>query len=101
MTNAYFENLRAKQNPTIGQIKAYRVYKNDFILEDFLWEKEVKDFVNTLREGGVKYFVYTSTSTALMSNFHAFIENGCKFVETCNVESPIFEESKKGLRFEV
>jgi hypothetical protein len=99
--NTYFENLRTKENPTIGQIKAYRVYKNNFILEDFLWEKEVKDFVNTLREGGVKYFVYTSTSTALMSNFHAFIENGCKFVETCNVEFSIFEESKKGLRFEV
>ena len=100
--NAYFENLRTKENPTIGQIKAYRVYKNDFILEDFLWEKEVKDFVNTLREGGVKYFVYTSTSTALMSNFHAFIENGCKFVETCIVsESSIFEEGKKGLRFEI
>lgn len=99
--NTYFENLRTKQNPTIGEIKAYRVYKNDFILEDFLWEKEVKDFVNTLREGGVKYFVYTSTSTALMSNFHSFIENGCKFIETCNVESSIFEESKKGLRFEI
>ena len=48
----YFEDLRTKQNPTIGEIKAYRVYKNNFILEDFLWEKEVKDFVNTLREGG-------------------------------------------------
>ena len=36
-----------------------------------------------------------------MSNFHAFVENGCKFVETCNIESSIFEESKKGLRFEV
>ena len=99
--NTYFENLRTKQNPTIGEIKAYRVYKNNFVLEDFLWEKEVKDFVNTLREGGVKYFVYTSTSTALMSNFHAFIENGCKFVETCNVESSIFEEGKRGLRFEI
>lgn len=94
--NTYFENLRTKENTTIGQIKAYRVYKNDFILEDFLWEKEVKDFVNTLRQAGVKSFVYTNTSTAVMDNFHAFIENGCKFIETC-----ITEDGCKGLRFEL
>lgn len=96
MTNAYFENLRTKQNPTIGQIRAYQTYKNDFILDSFLWEKDVKDFVNTLREGGVKYFVYTSTSTALMSNFHDLIENGCKFIEACTTD-----DGYKGLRFEV
>lgn len=94
--NTYFENLRTKQNPTLGQIRAYQTYKNDFILDSFLWEKDVKDFVDTLREGGVKSFVYVSTSTALMDNFHDFIENGCKFIETC-----IIETGKRGLRFEI
>ena len=96
MTKAYFENLRTKQNPTIGEIKAYRVYKNDFILEDFLWEREVEDFVNTLREGGVKTFAYVNHSTAVMNNFHDLIKNGCKFIETC-----VTENGERGLRFEI
>ena len=94
--NAYFENLRTRKDLTSGEIRAYQTYENDFILDSFLWEKEVKDFVDTLREGGVKSFVYVSTSTALMDNFHAFIENGCKFIETC-----IIETGKRGLRFEI
>lgn len=96
MTNAYFENLRTRKDLTGGEIRAYQTYENDFILDSFLWEKDVKDFVETLREGGVKYFVYVSTSTALMDNFHACIENGCKFIEACTTD-----DGYKGLRFEV
>jgi hypothetical protein len=100
MTNVYFENLRTRQDLTSGEIKAYQVYRfsptEDFILDGFLWDKEVSDFVNTLRKAGVKSFVYTNTSTAVMDNFHALLENGCKFVEACTTE-----DGYKGLRFEV
>lgn len=102
--NTYFENLRTRQNLTSGEIKAYQVYRfspEEFILNEHLCDNEVFDFVNTLREAGVKSFVYTNTSTKVMDNFHDFIKYGCKFVEACNVEFFIFEESKKGLRFEV
>jgi hypothetical protein len=94
--NTYFENLRTRKDLTSGEIRAYQAYKDDFILDSFLWEREVKDFVNTLREGGVKSFVYVSSSTAVMGNFHSLIENGCKFVEIY-----IGENGEKGLRFEV
>lgn len=96
MTNAYFENLRTRKDLTDGEIRAYQTYENDFILDSFLWEKDVKDFVNTLREGGAKYFVYTSTSTAVIMNIHELIENGCKFIEACTTD-----DGYKGLRFEV
>lgn len=92
----YFENLRTKQDLTSGECKAYQTYINACILNDFLWDSEVSDFVNTLRQAGVKSFVYTNTSTAVMDNFHAFIENGCKFIETCTTN-----DCYKGLRFEV
>lgn len=94
--NRYFENLRTRKDLTGGEIRAYQTYENDFILDSFLLEREVKDFVFTLREGGVKSFVYVSTSTALMDNFHSFIENGCKFIETY-----IGENGEKGLKFEL
>lgn len=97
--NTYFENLRVQDNLTGGQIKAYWSYRysstEELMLDVHLWDNEVSDFVNTLREAGVKSFVYANTSTAVMDNFHAFIENGCKFVEACVIEDA------KGLRFEV
>lgn len=43
-----------------------------------LWDKEVKDFVDTLRSKGVDGFVYTNTSTAVMGNLAAFEKNGCR-----------------------
>lgn len=96
----YFKNLRDQDNLTGGRIKAYWCYRcsspEEFMLDVHLWGDEVSDFVNTLREAGVKSFVYTNTSTAVMDNFHAFIENGCKFIETCTTE-----DGYKGLRFEV
>lgn len=96
----YFENLRVQDKLTGGQIKAYWSYRysptEELIFDGFLWDNEVSDFVNTLRQAGVKSFVYTNTSTAVMDNFHAFIENGCKFIETCTTE-----DGYKGLRFEV
>lgn len=96
MTKAYFENLRTRKDLTSGEIRAYQTYENDYILDGFLWEREVEDFVNTLREGGVKTFAYVSSSTAVMNNFHDLIENGCKFIETC-----VTENGKRGLRFEI
>lgn len=96
MTNVYFENLRTRKDLTSGEIRAYQTYENDFVLDGFLWEREVEDFVNTLRKGGVKTFAYVSNSTAVMNNFHDLIKNGCKFVEPCTTE-----DGYKGLRFEV
>ena len=37
-------------------------------MDDFLWEKEVTDFIETLRKAGIETFVYTNQSTAVMEN---------------------------------
>lgn len=107
MTNAYFENLinEDKQNLTRGKVIAYLLYKHRtsevLILNSFLWDSDVSDFINTLRQAGVKSFVYTNTSTAVMDNFHAFIENGCKFVEACIVANVETGKKDKGFKFEL
>ena len=43
----------------------------------FCWEKDIHDFITTLRNIGVKKFVITNTSTALMDNLHGFADEGC------------------------
>lgn len=43
----------------------------------FCWDKDIHDFISTLRGIGVKKFVTTNTSTALMDNLHGFADEGC------------------------
>ena len=69
---------------TQGACKAYRAFLNtldhnedEIEMDDFLWEREVKDFVKALKEAGFKSFIYTNQSTAVMENLHDFVKAGC------------------------
>ena len=96
---------------TAGQVKAYRAweYSKDnnlsiIALNDFLWENEVKDFVDTLKEAGVTEFFYTNTSTAVMDNIHDLTENGCEMAGLATLTKKNLwgeEEELRGIRFEV
>ena len=55
------------------------------IFEDFVWEREAADFIDTLRKAGLETFVVTNDSTALMENIHWFVGLGCKLEGTCIV----------------
>ena len=75
-----------------GACKAYRAWKtslqrkeDEVEMDDFLWEKEVADFVNTLRAAGIETFVYTNQSTAVMENLHAFAAQGCTMTGLCTI----------------
>lgn len=70
---------------TQGAWKAYRAWKqtiekeeNELFMDDFLWDYEITDFVDTLRKAGIETFIYTNTSTAVMENIHGFEAEGCK-----------------------
>lgn len=93
---------------TKGQSKAYRLWywneRDELNFDDFVWESEAKDFIDTLRAAGVKTFTMTNTSTALMENMHWFVENGCTLMGLCEVEPTDPWERKhggpkKGVRF--
>jgi len=47
-------------------------------MDDFLWEKEVADFIDALRKAGIDTFVYTNQSTAVMENLHPQRAVGCR-----------------------
>ena len=69
----YAEDQAAKFPFEQGACKAYRAWANsisrkeaELEMDDFLWEKEVRDFVEALRSAGLETFVYTNQSTAVM-----------------------------------
>ncbi len=70
-------------------------------MKSFLWDKEVKDFVQTLVKVGITRFVYTNTSTAVMDNLHLLEQEGCCIRGLAVMEKGFFDEDKKGIEIEV
>ena len=76
-------------------------------LDDFLWEREVSDFIATLRAVGIESFTITDRSTGLMENLHAFAAEGCTMEGLCMVGRTEPEwghakpEAVMGIRFKV
>ena len=88
---AWFEENDKPEYPlTGGQSKALRLWiwaeTEELVFDDFVWEKEAHDFIDTLRKAGIKTFVTTDKSTALMENMHWFQQNGCTLMGLCKVE---------------
>ena len=90
---AWYEEDKAAKFPyEQGAVKAYRAWKgsisrqeDEVEMDDFLWDKEVGDFVDTLRKAGIATFVYTNQSTAVMENLHAFAAEGCRLEGLCTI----------------
>ena len=88
----YEEDAAAKFPFEQGACKAYRAWaqslsrKEDEVeMDDFLWEKEVADFIDALRKAGIETFVYTNQSTAVMENLHQFAAAGCRMQGLCTI----------------
>ncbi|MBO5639718.1 MAG: hypothetical protein J5916_07425 [Oscillospiraceae bacterium] len=88
----YAEDQAAKFPFEQGACKAYRAWatsisrqEDELEMDDFLWDKEVGDFVETLRSAGIETFVYTNQSTAVMENLHAFAAAGCVMTGLCTI----------------
>ena len=88
----YAEDEAAKFPFSQGANKAYRAWassvcrrEDEVEMDDFLWDREVSDFVDTLRRAGFATFVYTNQSTAVMENLHRFAAEGCRMEGLCTV----------------
>lgn len=97
-----------------GAWKAYHAYmaslrnnSSEFEMSEFLWDREVKEFVETLKKAGVKGFVYTNKSTAVMENLHELCEAGCELEGLCTITrledyyGRDMDIPVKGIRFKV
>ena len=88
----YKEDAAAKFPFSQGISKAFRAWKSslsrsedEIEMDDFLWEGEVHDFVEALREAGFTSFVYTNQSTAVMENLHQLAAEGCRLEGLCTI----------------
>lgn len=90
---AWYEEDKAAKFPfSQGISKAYRAWKtsiqrseDEVEMDDFLWEGEVHDFVEAMREAGFQTFVYTNQSTAVMENLHQLAAEGCRMDGLCTI----------------
>ena len=90
---AWYEEDKAAKFPfSQGISKAFRAWKtsiqrseDEVEMDDFLWESEVHDFVEALREAGFQTFVYTNQSTAVMENLHQLAAEGCRLEGLCTI----------------
>ena len=81
----YAEDQAARYPFAGGESKALQAWRvtidreeDELEMDDFLWDKETHDFIETLRRAGIESFVYTNQSTAVMENLHAFAAEGCE-----------------------
>ena len=107
----YTEKKRLeKTNPLSGGTgKAFLAWlyseRNELEMSDYLWKREVPDFVETLRKAGIQSFVYTNQSTAVMENIHQLVAAGCILEGPCSITKKRDhwgeegEEQILGLRF--
>ena len=93
-----------------GQCKAYRAWCSSvrwnheiFVLDEFLWDDEVDDFIQTLKEAEIKEFVYMNSSTAVMNNIHGFINGGYDFAGLYEIQNKnkYVDDVVKGIRFKM
>ena len=94
-----------------GACKAYRAWRysetDEVIMDDFTWERERHDFIDTLRKAGIETLVVTNQSTGLMEDLHGYAAEGCTMLGLCTItkKSRRFgeetEEQIMGIRFQL
>ena len=105
----YFE-IKNSFPYTSGQYKAYcawassvRWHHKILVLDDFVWDQEMDDFIQTLKETGIKEFAYMNSSTAVMNNIHGFINGGYDFAGLYVIQNKdkYRDNIVKGIRFKL
>ncbi len=109
---AWYEEEERMQFPySQGACKAYRAWKSstadEILFDDFVWDGEAHDFIDTFRKAGIGTFVVTNKSAALMENLHWFAKEGCEMTGLCTITKKEnrwgkeTEEQIMGIRFKV
>ena len=94
-----------------GACKAYRAWRysdtDEVIMDDFTWDRERHDFIDTLRRAGIQTLVVTNQSTGLMEDLHGYAAEGCTMLGLCTItkkENRWGEETEEqimGIRFQL
>ena len=106
----YAEEENDFQYPiSAGACKAFRAWRyretDEVIMDDFTWDRERHDFIDTLRKAGLKTLVVTNQSTGLMEDLHGYAAEGCTMLGLCTITKKDnrwgeeTEEQIMGIRF--
>lgn len=89
----YGEKEAMKVPYSQGERQAYQAYtrttangEETIEMNDHLWDRDVEDFLTTLRKAEVEEFIYTNHSTAVMDNLHEFEKYGAKVVGLATIQ---------------
>ena len=93
--NKYFEGIEngsiIQKSTEIGFCKAYKAWQasnhanlDEIEIPEYLWKREIPDFLDGLRTAGIETFVCTNENCAV-ENIYYFVKNGCSIIETCLV----------------
>ena len=87
---AWYKEEEEMQFPySQGTVKAYRAWKystgDEVIMDEFTWERERHDFIDTFRKAGIETFVTINQSTGLMEDIHGYIAEGCTMLGVCTI----------------
>ena len=92
-----------------GACKAFRAWRysetDEVIMDDFTWDRERRDFIDTLRKAGIQTLVVTNQSTGLMEDLHGYAAEGCEMLGLCTITKKSdrwgeeTEEQVMGIRF--
>ena len=107
----YEEDAAAKFPFSQGACKAYRAWRysetDEVIMDDFTWDRERHDFIDTLRKAGIETLVVTNQSTGLMEDLHGYAAEGCTMLGLCTITKKSnrwgeeTEEQIMGIRFKL
>jgi hypothetical protein len=71
---------------TGGEFEAYFAWFDSHEISDvievsnYIWQKDIEDFVDIMRQAGVKSIAVTNTSTGLMEMLHNLVDYNCTVV---------------------
>lgn len=109
---AWYKEEEQFQYPiSAGACKAYRAWRysetDEVIMDDFTWDRERHDFIDTLRKAGIQTLVVTNQSTGLMEDLHGYAAEGCTMLGLCTIAKKETrwgekkEEQIMGIRFQL
>ena len=89
---------------TEGEYRAVRDWERStdtFICRDYLWERDIHDYIEALRDAGVIEFLDADESTAVMRCAHGFVGEGAKLEGTATFteDDGLFKTTYLCLRF--
>lgn len=87
-----FENCGINCNVIRAYCRSLRCNLEALDFNDIIWEREIPEILQNLKELGIKSFTVSDQSTALMETLHQFMKAGCNLTGYTEVQASEYPE---------